>query len=327
MKYYKNTENRAICLLCQHYCKLKEGQTGICGVNKNISGVIENLVYGYPAAINVDPIEKKPLYHVLPGSKSFSLGTVGCNFHCPFCQNWGISQEKHIKKDHYYSAKKIVALAQEHHCKSIAYTYNEPTIFYPYAKDIALGAKKVGIKNVFVSNGFESSEVIDDMKDIIDAANIDLKSFNAEYYKRELDGNLKKILENLKHFKRNGIWIEVTTLIIPTKNDSNEELKDIATFIAKELGNETPWHISAFHPDYKEQNLPATSLETLQRAYGIGKEVGLKYMYIGNVGYENPTFCSECGELLIERGHFNITTNSLIHGKCPKCSSALEGIF
>ncbi|MEA2111771.1 MAG: AmmeMemoRadiSam system radical SAM enzyme [Campylobacterota bacterium] len=327
MKYYEVSGNRVTCLLCQHYCKLKEDQVGICGVNKNIANAIENLVYGYPAAINIDPVEKKPLYHVLPGSRSLSLGTAGCNFHCPFCQNWGISQEKHIKKDHYYAPLHIAKLAKEHACQSIAYTYNEPTIFYPYAKDIALEAKKLGIKNLFVSNGFESTEVIDDMRGIIDAANIDLKSFDANYYKKELGGDLEKILQNLKQFKKNGIWIEVTTLIIPTKNDSNKELESIATFIANELGAETPWHISAFHPDYKEQDLPSTSLKTLKRAHNIGKRVGLKYMYIGNVGYENPTLCSRCGELLIERGDFNITKNSLIDGACPNCSHALDGIF
>jgi pyruvate formate lyase activating enzyme len=327
MYYYEISHHRVICLLCQHYCKLQEEQTGICGVNKNVNGRIENLVYGYPAALNIDPIEKKPLYHFLPGSKSFSLGTVGCNFHCPFCQNWGISQEKHINTTHYYSPQKIAALAQEHGCKSIAYTYNEPTIFYPYAKDIALEAQKLGIKNVYVSNGFESSEVIDDMQGIIDAANIDLKSFDAHYYKHELGGDLEKILENLKHFKRNNIWIEITTLIVPTKNDTNEELKKIASFIANELGYNTPWHISAFHPDYKEQNLPATSFKTLQRAYNIAKEAGLKYMYIGNVGYENATLCSECAEVLIRREHFSVVENRLKNGCCPRCEKVLEGVF
>ena len=185
MNFYKPyKETKLICTLCQHYCKIKEGKTGICGVNQNVGDKIECLVYGYPSAINVDPIEKKPLYHFLPGTKSFSLGTVGCNFHCSFCQNWSISQTHDIDKSRYFSPEQIVQLAIDNGCESIAYTYNEPTIFYPYARDIAVLAQKSGLKNVFVSNGFESSELIDDMKGIIDAVNIDLKSFDPKYYKR-----------------------------------------------------------------------------------------------------------------------------------------------
>lgn len=327
MRYFKEEKGKLICLLCNHYCHLKKEQIGICGVNKNVGDKIECLVYGYPAALNIDPIEKKPLYHFLPNTKSLSLGTVGCNFKCPFCQNWGISQEKHIKKDRYYSPKELANMAVETGCRSISYTYNEPTIFYPYAKDIALEAKKLGLKNVYVSNGFESTEVINDMVGIIDAVNIDLKSFNAKYYKKELGGNLDKILENLKLFVKNGIWTEVTTLIVPTKNDSEKEIRDIASFIANELGTGIPWHISAFHPDYKELDLPRTSFETLQKAYNIGKHYGLKYVYIGNIGYENPTSCSKCGEILIDRQYFSVTENNLVDGRCSKCDTKLEGVF
>lgn len=326
MDYYTVKGDRLVCLLCGHYCKLKEGQTGICGVNKNTGDKIENLVFGFPAALNIDPIEKKPLYHVLPGSKAFSLGTVGCNFHCSFCQNWGISQEKHINKSRYLPPEEIVDLAIEHQCDSIAYTYNEPTIFYPYAKEIALIAKAKGLKNLYVTNGFESTEVIDDMKGLIDAANVDLKSFDAKQYKK-LGGRLETILENLKQFKRNGIWIEITTLIVPTQNDTDAELEEIASFIAKELDPFTPWHISAFHPDYKELSLPPTSISTLQRAYDIGKKAGLHYVYMGNVGLENPTYCSQCETLLIERSYFNVTINNLKNGCCQTCGKPLEGVF
>ena len=314
-KPYKK-EGTLICTLCQHYCKIKEGKTGICGVNKNVGDKIECLVYGYPSALHVDPIEKKPLYHFLPYSKAFSLGTVGCNFHCSFCQNWTISQTHNIDKSRYFSPEDIVALALEHDCESIAYTYNEPTIFYPYARDIALEAKKKGLKNVFVSNGFESLEVIDDMVGIIDAANIDLKSFDAAYYQKKLGGNLEKILENLKHFVKNGIWIEVTTLIVPTQNDSDEELTKIATFIAHELGVEVPWHISAFHPDYKENNLPPTSVATLQRAYEIGKAAGLQYVYRGNIADRIETICPSCGGVVDRE-----------RGICPHCGRKIEGIY
>lgn len=329
MKFYKPTDKgeRLTCILCQHYCKIKEGQTGICGVNKNVGDKIECLVYGYPSAMNIDPIEKKPLYHFLPGTKAFSFGTVGCNFHCPFCQNWNISQTHDIDTSHYFSPERMVQLALEYDCRSIAYTYNEPTIFYPYARDIALEAQKHGLKNVFVSNGFESSEVIDDMKGIMDAVNADLKSFDPKYYKKELGGNLENILENLKHFMANGIWLEVTTLIVPTQNDSDEELEKIAEFIAKELGVDVPWHITAFHPDYKELDLPPTSVNTLKRAYDIGKKHGLNYIYIGNANFETPTRCPSCDEVLIERDYFRHTQNHLKGSQCPKCGTTIAGVF
>ena len=316
-----------MCTLCQHYCKIKEGKTGICGVNKNVGDKIECLVYGYPSALNVDPIEKKPLYHFLPGSKSLSLGTVGCNFHCSFCQNWTISQTANIDKSQYFSPEQIVELAIDHECESISYTYNEPTIFYPYARDIALEAKKRGLKNVYVSNGYESHEVIDDMKDVIDAANIDLKSFDPKYYQKALGGNLEKILNNLKHFVQECIWIEITTLIVPTQNDSEEELDKIASFIANELGKDVPWHITAFHPDYKELELPSTSIETLKMAYDIGKKHGLHHVYIGNVSYDTPTRCPSCDAVLIERTYFRQTSNHLNGAKCGQCGTTIAGVF
>ena len=327
MQYYKQTDDKLVCLLCQHYCKLKAEQVGICGVNKNTNQKIECLAYGYPSAINIDPIEKKPLYHFLPNSKSFSIGTVGCNFKCPFCQNWQLSQNKTINKENYFSPNDIVELAIKHKCKSIAYTYNEPTIFYPYAKDIALIAKQNGLKNIFVSNGFESDEVRADMVGIFDAINIDIKSFNASYYKKELFGKLDKILDNAKFFKENGIWVEITTLVVPTKNDSDEELKQIASFIANELGTNTPWHISAFHPDYKQLELPRTSIQSLENAFNIGQKAGLKYVYVGNVGFEHPTICKGCGEVLIQREYFNAKPINLKEGICMKCDTKLNGVF
>lgn len=327
MQYYKKSNDKLVCQLCSYYCKLKPDQVGICGVNKNTGEKIECLVYGHPSALNIDPIEKKPLYHFLPGSKSLSLGTVGCNFHCPFCQNYGISQEKHIDTSTYLSPKDIVNLALQYSCESISYTYNEPTIFYPYAKDIALEARKHNLKNVYVSNGFESSETIDDMVGVIDAINVDLKSFDEKYYKKALGGNLKQVLENLKHFRKNGIWLEVTTLIVPTRNDSSEELEKIASFIKNELGDNVPWHISAFHPDYKELDLPRTSYETLKRAYDIGKKIGLKYVYMGNIGCENSTYCPSCNELLIKREYFDVLQNEVTSNKCPFCKENLDGVF
>lgn len=320
-------EQKQMCLLCQHYCKLKEGQVGRCGVNKNINGKVECLVYGYPAVVHVDPVEKKPLYHFLPNTNILSIGTVGCNFACPFCQNHGISQEHNIDKSHYVSPEEIVKIALANHCKSIAYTYNEPTIFYPYARDISILAHEMGLKNVYVSNGFESDEVIDDMVGIIDAINIDLKSFDENYYKKILKGNLPKQLDNIKRFHKNGIWIEITTLIIPTKNDSNEELTKIAEFIAS-VNKKMPWHISAFHPDYKNLDLESTPLSTLQKAYDIGKKAGLKHIYIGNAGQPNPTVCASCGCEVISRTIYDTIKDIRIDtSKCPACNEKLDGIY
>ncbi len=328
MQYYKKQNDKLVCLLCSHYCKLKPNQTGICGVNKNTGSKIECLVYGYIAAINIDPIEKKPLYHVLPNTKTLSFGTVGCNFACPFCQNHGISQEHNIDKSKYYTPQELVNLAIKHKCDSISFTYNEPTIFYPFAKDVATLAHKHNLKTIFVSNGFESKEMIDDMKGVIDAANIDLKTFNKDYYKKELKGDLDTILQNLKQFKKNGIHIEITTLIIPSKNDSTKELEQIANFIANELDIYTPWHLSAFHPDYKQLDLPSTTVDTLNKAYNIGKNAGLKYVYRGNARLPNPTNCAKCGYELINRITYEVKTNNLIAGNlCPKCYTKLQGVF
>ena len=329
MKYYKKIEGKEkiICLLCRHYCHLKEGQIGFCGVNKNSNGELENLVYGHPVALNIDPIEKKPLYHFLPNTTALSFGTVGCNFKCPFCQNWSISQEKHINKEIQVSPEQMVELAIKHDSKTIAYTYNEPTIFYPYAKDVGVIAKQKGIKNVFVSNGFETPEIIEDMKSWLDGANIDLKSWDDKYYKKILKGGLEEVKETLRLMVKSGIWVEVTTLLIEGDNDSNKDLEEMATFIADELGRYVPWHLSAFHPDYKVLDKQRTSIETLQRAYNIAKKAGLYYVYLGNVTIDADTYCPECQTLLIDRKGYNINKNNLINGHCPKCKREIEGVW
>jgi len=327
MEYFKNEGEKIICLLCAHYCHLKEAQKGICGVNQNVGGTLKNLVYGYPVALHVDPVEKKPLYHFLPSTRALSLGTIGCNFKCPFCQNWSISQEKSLHVKEFIEPKRIIEMALKYECASIAYTYNEPTIFYPYAKDIALLAHQKGIKNIFVTNGFASREVIEDMQGIIDALNVDIKSFNETYYKKSLGGELHTLLENLKTWKKKDMWLEITTLIVPTKNDSDEELSAIASFIANELGAETPWHLSAFHPDFHEQTLPNTPLSTLQKAKEKGEEAGLKHIYIGNTGLKNDTQCVTCKRILIERKGFEVIENHLVEGCCPHCNTKLAGVF
>ncbi|MBD3789153.1 MAG: AmmeMemoRadiSam system radical SAM enzyme [Campylobacterales bacterium] len=329
MKYYETIEGKEkiTCILCRHFCKLKVGQVGICGVNKNVGGELKNLVYGHPIALNLDPVEKKPLYHFLPGSKALSFGTVGCNFKCPFCQNWEISQEHKIDESIQVSPQEMVDLALEKGASSIAYTYNEPTIFYPYAKDVGLIAKEKGLKNIFVSNGFESPQIIKDMASWVDAANIDLKSWNEEYYKKVLKGGLEAVKDTLRLMVSEGIWVEVTTLLIEGENDSDKDIEEMAAFIANDLGKHVPWHLSAFHPDYKMMDHERTKLETLQRAKAIGLKAGLQYIYLGNVPVHGDTFCPDCGEMLIDRTGYSITINKLKDGHCPKCSRAIEGVW
>ncbi len=329
MKYYREEEgkDRIVCLLCRHSCKLKEGQVGICGVNKNVDGELKTLVYGHPIALHVDPVEKKPLYHMLPGSNALSFGTVGCNFKCPFCQNWDISQESKVNEEIKVSPEQMVELALKQGAESIAYTYNEPTIFYPYAKDIGIIAKEKGLKNIFVSNGFESPEIIEDMASWLDAANIDLKSWDNTYYKKVLKGGLEEVKDTLRRMVEVGIWVEVTTLLIEGDNDSDKDLTEMAGFIANDLGKHVPWHLSAFHPDYKMLDYNATKLETLQRAKKIGQEAGLQYIYLGNVPVHGDTCCPECGELVIDRTGYSVVVNKLENGHCPKCHRKIEGVW
>ena len=329
MKYYKKEEgkDKITCLLCRHSCKLKEGQVGICGVNKNVEGELKTLVYGHPIAINVDPVEKKPLYHMLPGSKVLSFGTVGCNFKCSFCQNWDISQESNVNEEIKVSPEQMVELALEQGAESIAYTYNEPTIFYPYAKDIGVIAKEKGLKNIFVSNGYESPEIIEDMASWVDAANIDLKSWDDVYYKKSLKGGLEEVKDTLRRMVAVGIWVEVTTLLIEGENDSNEDLEEMAEFITNDLGKHVPWHLSAFSPNYKMLDHDSTKIETLTRAREIGRKAGLEYIYLGNVLVNGDTHCPECDELLVNRTGYRTTVNNFKEGHCPKCDKAIEGIW
>lgn len=327
MEYFQPKHDRIVCLLCRHYCTLSEGQIGMCQVEKNRNGKLECLVYGHPSAVHIDPIEKKPLYHFLPSSTSLSIGTVGCNLRCPFCQNWMISQSGEIDTSITLLPEDAAHFAQLRGCASISYTYNEPSVWYPYAKDIGIEGKTRGLRNVFVSSGFESDEVCTDAPLWIDAANIDLKSFNPAYYKKVLKASLSGVQETLKSMVKHGIWVEVTTLIVPGVNDSDDELQSIAEFIVEHLGKHVPWHISAFHPDYQMKSTPPTPLERIKQAYQIGKNAGLYYVYMGNVPIPSQTRCPECGALLIERHGFQTTHFSLEDGHCPSCRRLIEGVW
>ncbi|MDD5717994.1 MAG: AmmeMemoRadiSam system radical SAM enzyme [Sulfuricurvum sp.] len=327
MDYFIPKEDRIVCQLCRHYCTLSEGQIGMCHVEQNVGGKLECLVYAHPSAVHIDPIEKKPLFHFLPQSSSFSIGTVGCNLRCPFCQNWQISQNSVIDTSITLMPHEAAQIAKERGCASISYTYNEPTVWYPYAKEIGIAGKKLGLRNVFVSSGFESPEVSEDLASWLDATNIDLKSFNAEYYKKTLKATLEGVQETLKTMVRLGIWVEVTTLIVPGHNDSEDELRAIAEFIATELGLHVPWHISAFHPDYKMTDTSATSIETMHRAYRFGKEAGLYYVYLGNVPLPSETRCPECDTQLIVRHGYRTVLFTIHDGHCPKCNRTIEGVW
>lgn len=331
MLYEKMGENVVQCYLCAHRCKIAPSKRGVCGVRENQDGTLYTLVYGMIIAENVDPIEKKPLFHVHPGSRSFSIATVGCNFRCVFCQNHDISQMPRKLGNiigRKASPEKIVERAVQSNSKTIAYTYTEPTIFFEYAYDISNIAHEKDIKNVFVTNGFMTEEAITKISPFLDAANVDLKSFSDEFYKKYCGARLQPVLDSLKKMKEVGIWVEVTTLIIPTLNDSDEELQNIAQFI-QSLGAETPWHISRFHPQYEMTNLPPTPVSTLHKAAQFGKEAGLKYVYTGNVPGDamESTFCSHCGNILIDRYGFYINKLNLDKSHCPRCETPLHGIF
>ncbi|MFH0859620.1 MAG: AmmeMemoRadiSam system radical SAM enzyme [Candidatus Altiarchaeota archaeon] len=328
---YEKKDGNANCFLCAHRCRIPEGKRGVCRVRENVGGTLYSLVYGRAIAANPDPIEKKPLFHYKPGTDSYSIATIGCNFRCSFCQNWDISQRSKsggeiigVEK----TPEGVVDEAIESGCESVSYTYTEPTIFFEYAYDTAKIAKEKGLGNVFVTNGYMTAETISECEGWLDAANVDLKSFSDEFYRRVCGGSLDPVLQSLKGMVNADIWVEVTTLVVPGRNDSDDELRQIANFIGKELGEHVPWHISRFHPDYKETKLNPTPIETIHRAKEIGIDEGLEYIYTGNVPHEDAenTRCPNCNELLIERFGFNVTSNSIRDSRCPACSTKIEGV-
>jgi pyruvate formate lyase activating enzyme len=328
-------DGRIHCEACNQHCKLKEGEYGICGVRKVENGELQLLTYGLAAAVNVDPVEKKPMFHFLPGSKAFSVGTVGCNFACKFCQNADISQypqtHGHRLKGQPLSPEQIVALAKEYGCASIAYTYNEPVVFFEYTYDTAKLAHAAGLKNIYVTSGYETHKAIDTLAPYLDGMNIDIKAFSDDFYKEICGAKLKPVLDTVKYAHAKGIWIEVTTLLIPGKNDSDEEIRAIARFLA-DLDPDIPWHVSGFYPQYKMLDTPPTPPSTLIRAYEIGKEEGLNYVYIGNYDDEDreSTYCPSCGFKVIERhGHLgqHVANHLTTDGKCPRCGESIAGVW
>lgn len=329
---YHKLNGNIRCDLCAHRCLIKPGRKGICLVRKNVNGTLYTMVYGRTVAENVEPVEKKPLFHFLPGTSAYSIATVGCNFRCRFCQNWQISQalrEEHYLMGHEAPPEAIVQEAIRSGSASIAYTYTEPTIFFEYAYDTAKLAHEKGLRNIFVTNGYETPECIDMIAPYLDAANVDLKAFSDRYYRRVVGACLEPVLEALRYMKQKGIWIEVTTLVIPFLNDSEVELRSAAEFILRDLGPDTPWHLSRFFPAYKMDEWPPTSGEKLLKARQLGKEVGLHYVYVGNLpgGDREDTYCPQCHERLIRRRGFEVLENKLDKGACSNCGAPIAGMW
>ena len=340
--YKKLDQEKAQCQNCAHYCLILNGEKGICGVRKNINGKLYALNYGKIVARNIDPVEKKPLFHFLPGTTAYSIAAAGCNFHCKNCQNWDISQVTKIPHTEEseeaeliipggnLTPEEIVEDALENKCPSIAYTYTEPTIFLEFALDTMKIAKKRGLKNIWVSNGFMSSESAKMVIPYLDANNIDIKNFSESFYRENCGARLKPVLDTTKLMKKSGVWVEITTLAIPGLSDSKKMFQKIAEFIRDELGPETPWHISQFSGNlsWKLQTLPDTPVEVLETAYQIGKKAGLKYVYTGNVpGLDSEdTYCPKCKTLVINRTGYLISRYDK-NGKCPKCREDLNLIL
>jgi len=318
------------CKICPKMCLISPGESGDCKVRFNIDGEIKSIMYGHPCSVNIDPIEKKPLFHVLPGSSVLSVGTFGCNLHCKNCQNWQISQnipEDVLKYPELLPAD-VAPLARKHGCDSVAYTYTDPTVFYEYALDCSIKVHELGLKNIIVSAGYINKKPWRELCKYTDAANIDLKSMSNDFYKSICSITLPPVLDALVIAKEN-LMLEVTNLVIPTLNDSDEDLKKLCKWIKENLGEDTPLHFSRFFPQYQMNDLPPTPVETLQRAKEIAEAEGMQFVYIGNLQTKNGgnTYCPDCKKLLIERDGYLVKQNIIYNGMCPDCKTEIEGIW
>ncbi len=328
--YKKLSKNKIQCLLCPRGCVVFNGQRGFCRVRENRDGEYYTLSHSNPCALHIDPIEKKPLFHFLPATSALSIATAGCNFTCKNCQNWDISQARpDDTKNYEVTPEKLVEIALQYNTPTIAYTYTEPTIFYEYMLDCARIARKKGINNIYHSNGYINQAPLLKLIPFLDGANIDLKGMSEKFYKNITDGTLNPVLKTIKTLKEKGIWIEITNLVIPTKNDSRKMFEKLCKWIKNELGTETPIHFSRFYPLYKLPNLPPTPLKTLRTAASIARDTGLKYVYIGNVPGipEENTYCPACGKTIIERKGYNINALNLKKGRCKFCRHKIPGVW
>jgi pyruvate formate lyase activating enzyme len=320
--------NNVKCQLCPHTCVLKKGERGRCRVRENVNGKLYSMVYGNPCSVHTDPIEKKPLYHFLPGTTAYSIATAGCNFRCLNCQNWNISQvPPEETKNVSMFPEQVVKNAQQAGAKSIAYTYSEPSVFYEYMLDTSKLAKKQGLKNVWVTNGYMNEAPLRELCKYLDAANVDFKGYDNEFYTQVCQGTVEPVLRTLKLLKEEGVWFEITMLIIPTLNDNDDKIKKMCDWLVENIGPNNPLHLSRFHPDYKLTHLPATPLATLEKSRRIALESGLKHVFIGNVaGADQNTYCSN-GDVCVERKGYTITTNLVKNGVCEACGERIAGVW
>lgn len=330
-RHYQKLEKKSVqCRLCPRNCFLKDGQTGYCRVRKNKGGELESLVYGRLVAANVDPIEKKPLYHFLPGTRSYSIATVGCSMRCVFCQNWDISQaEPSDFGTNYTAPEKVAAAAAAAGCASISYTYSEPAVFYEYMYDVSALSRGRGIRNVMVTSGHINTGPLAELCRVLDAANLDLKGFSDLSYRRMANTRLGPILEAVMVLRSEGVWLELGYLVIPTVNDGREEISDLCRWVADSLGPDVPLHFLRFFPQHKLSHLPPTPLAAMDTAYSIARRAGIRYVYLGNVpGHRaNHTYCHRCGKLLVERKGYFVERNLIRDGRCPYCRQRIPGVW
>ena len=319
-----------MCRICPNECELKEGELSKCNNRRVIKSKLYTMAYGNPCSVNVDPVEKKPLYHFYPGSRAYSIATAGCNLACLNCQNWSISQTSPDKTRNFsLSPLQVVEECSNLKCRSIAYTYSEPVSFYEYSYDTAVLAREAGIKNIFKSNGYINREPLEKFCEVIDAANIDLKSFSESTYLRLSGGKLQPVLDSLKVYRDKGVWLEITNLIVPTWTDKPDEIRNMCRWLFKNGFSETPIHFSRFYPVYKLEQLPPTPLEMLNKAAMIAAEEGLKYIYTGNVpgNEKSDTKCPSCSTVLIKRNGYRIEFNKITGSKCPSCGTKIDGVW
>ncbi len=330
-RYYKKLEGGGVeCRICPRHCRVTDRERGFCGTRENRNDTYYTLVYGLPCAMNIDPIEKKPLFHFHPGTTAFSLATAGCNVDCKFCQNWDISQTRPEQTKNYsLSPRAAVDLCRQRHIPAIAYTYSEPVIFYEYMYDMAALGREQGIKSVMITGGYIEEEPLRDLIPVIDAIKVDLKSIREPFYRDIVRGELKPVLDRLVQMRSAGVWLEIVNLVVPTLNDTDAEFTELARWIKTNLGADVPVHFSRFHPQYLLTDLPATPQKTLERAHQICRAEGLEYVYLGNLPRHpaESTYCPQCGELLIERRGYRTRLVGLEGNRCRACQKEIPGRF
>ena len=330
-RYYKKLPEGGVeCGICPRHCRVTDLERGYCGTRENRGNVYHTLVYGLACSMNIDPIEKKPLFHFYPGTTAFSLATAGCNVNCKFCQNWDISQSRPEQTDNVdLPPKEVIAICRNQNLPTIAYTYSEPTIFYEYMYDIAELGSSNSIRSVMISNGYMETEPLSNLLPVLNAVKVDLKSIREDYYKNIVGGELKSVLDRIIQIKKSGTWLELVYLIVPTLNDTPEEFRELAGWVKTNLGTDTPLHFSRFYPQYLLKNLPPTPQKTLETAYQICRETGLEYVYLGNIpGHPaESTYCPQCGKILIERKGYRIYQNNIKGNRCYNCQRIIPGLF